>query len=212
MSESNILNDGGNYSENNPTPTNDSPNTPTQTPNQNPKQGQGPRTTAISIDELFPELRYGLPQNTDYLATENEKIINCIQANYKNNAIKLSRCMYLKILKIIDIYSKALLYASEEQKISLILLRAQMQVLSSAVLRVYLYLSPNALVPTKCNYKICLTKDFNAITNCLYNQTYIVYIMAEYLSSLLSETALNSQIILIINNLNSQLNDLSLLS
>lgn len=157
---------------------------------------------------LFPTIPGGvnlLPNYTPQNLSQKKYDVNFTNLSDRQIA-KLIREIYLRILRSLDTYSLLIKKESGNNQRSLVLLRTQMQVLSSAVLNVYQDYTAFNVVPLRVDINSFIPKNLKQAYLYLYNEIYCIYYLLTKLIFSLTNTNFNGQLVTILSNIKYQLN------
>lgn len=164
---------------------------------------------------LFPTIPGGIGVLSNYNPqTCSGKTYNF---NFSNNLsekeiAKLIREIYLRVLRALDTYSLLIRNENSDNQKQLVLLRTQMQVLSSAMLNVYQDYTATNVTPLRNTINSCLPKKLKDAYCYLHDEIfYVYYLLNMLIFNLKNDTNFYSQLVIILNNLKYQLSILNTL-
>ena len=158
---------------------------------------------------LFPTIPSGIGQLSNYTpqsCSGKEYNFNFTTVLNQQETARLIREIYLRILRGLDTYSLLIRKESGDYQRQLVLLRTQMQVLSSAMLNVYQDYTVSNVVPLRNSINSCLPNNLKNAYCYLYDEIFYIYnLLSKLIFSLKTDTNFYSQLVTIINNLKYQL-------
>lgn len=146
-----------------------------------------------------------LPNDVPTLPNYNPRVPLNFTSFYITDPCRLIRRIYLHMLGAIDTYSRLLTLAPQNDLSTIRGLRSQMQVLSISILSVGMDLGYCNIIPFRVGSNSNLPSDYNQALNVTYDRVYTIFYETLMLYEILGTNTNQTRLLIIINNLRSQL-------
>lgn len=157
--------------------------------------------TAELWQTLIPAMPDYVPLEPDFQPPNPTKVFRV--GNIGTSA--LSRRIYLDMRRAIQTYSQLILLAPSQDIQTIVSLRSQMNLLSISMLSIYQTLSNSQNVPRLISWWTPVPKNYVYALQTTYNRVFSIYLQCLNLFNQTAGTSITPSLLIIINNLKSQL-------
>lgn len=164
-----------------------------------------PTPTPRQSTNSWMQLTSNLPNDIPIAPNYQPRMPIGFRPTYITDPCRLTRRIYINMLNAVDTYTRLINIAPQQDRATIESLRSQMQILSIAILTIGQQLNFCTIIPLRTSSNSNLPNNYINALNITYNRVYTIFNQTLFLYEILGSNEFSTRLLIIINNLRSQL-------